>query len=291
MKSMTGYGREEKVCGDLDILVEIKSVNHRYFEFSSRIPKAYGYIEAPVRNLIKEKVARGKIDVGIYIFHTEGRKAEVSVNSELAEGYVSALRSANDNLGLTDDITLSSLLEFPDIFNVVDVKDEEQTVIDSVLDVTGGALEAFMKMRITEGENLKKDILEKLEAIEADVGKVEEISPTLTENYYNRMLAKLNELIGSKEIDEQRIITEAALFSEKVAVDEETVRLRSHISQMHDIVESDGNIGKKLDFLVQEMNREVNTIGSKALDVDVTKVVVDMKNEIEKIREQIQNVE
>lgn len=291
MKSMTGYGRAEKTVENLDVLIEIKSVNHRYFEFSSRLPKAYGYLEIPLKNLIKEKVNRGKVEVSVFLYHPEGKKACVSVNNELAKGYVEALRAARNELNLGDDLTLSSLMQFSDIFNIQDVKEEEQQVIDFVVETASEALDSFIEMREKEGEALKKDISSKLDRIEELVKKVEEAAPSLTEKYFERLYTRLKTVLESEEFDQQRIITEAAVFSEKVAVDEETVRLESHISQMRGLLELNIPVGKKLDFIVQEMNREVNTIGSKAMDVEITKTVVDMKSEIEKIREQIQNVE
>ena len=291
MKSMTGYGRSEKTVENLDVLVEIKSVNHRYFEFSSRLPKAYGYLEIPLKNLIKEKVNRGKVEVSVFLYHPEGKKACVSVNSELAKGYIEALRAEENKLDLGDDLKLSSLMQFPDIFNVQDVREEEQQVIDFVVETAKTALDSFIEMREKEGEALKKDISSKLDRTETLVKKVEEAAPSLTEKYFERLYTRLKTVLESEDFDQQRIITEAAVFSEKVAVDEETVRLESHISQMRELLESNIPVGKKLDFIVQEMNREVNTIGSKAMDVEITKTVVDMKSEIEKIREQVQNVE
>ena len=291
MKSMTGYGRSEKTVENLDVLVEIKSVNHRYFEFSSRLPKAYGYLEIPLKNLIKEKVNRGKVEVSVFLYHPEGKKACVSVNSELAKGYIEALRAEENKLDLGDDLKLSSLMQFPDIFNVQDVREEEQQVIDFVVETAKTALDSFIEMREKEGEALRKDISSKLDRTEQLVKKVEEAAPSLTEKYFERLYTRLKTVLESEDFDQQRIITEAAVFSEKVAVDEETVRLESHISQMRELLESNIPVGKKLDFIVQEMNREVNTIGSKAMDVEITKTVVDMKSEIEKIREQVQNVE
>lgn len=291
MKSMTGYGRAEKIISDLDILVEIRSVNHRYFEFSSRIPKAYGYLEAPLKSLLKSEISRGKTEISVYIRRTVGKNLSVSINEQLAADYINALKAANKSLEMSDDLTLSSLLEFPDIFNIVEIKDNEQEIIDAVLETAGEALESFMIMKESEGRNLSSDILSKLDNIEDIIDKIDSISPSLTENYYNRLLARITELIGNAGIDEQRIITEAAVFGEKVSVDEETVRLGSHIAQARELAKQSEPSGKKLDFLVQEMNREANTIGSKAMDINITKLVVDLKSEIEKIREQIQNVE
>lgn len=291
LKSMTGYGRTQKILNGRDILVEIRSVNHRYYEYSSRVPRTYSYIDEKLKSLLKQKVSRGKIDVNVSINNIEGRDTEIAINKGVAEGYVNALRSVAEELNLKDDIALSKLIKLPDIFNVQKTPDDEEQVWNDVAEVAGEALEKFVEMREKEGEKLRTDVLEKTSLILEMVGKVEEISPKTTENYRNRLYQKISEILESKDIDNQRIVTEAAIFAEKIAVDEETVRLRSHISQLIDLLDSGDAIGRKLDFIVQEMNREVNTIGSKAQDLNITKLVVDMKAELEKIREQIQNIE
>ncbi|MCM1132774.1 MAG: YicC family protein [Ruminococcus flavefaciens] len=291
LKSMTGYGRTQKILNGRDILVEIRSVNHRYYEYSSRVPRTYSYIDEKLKALLKSRVSRGKIDINVSINNIEGRDTEIAINKGVAEGYINALRSVAEELNLSDDITLSKLIKLPDIFNVQKTPDDEEQVWNDVAEVAGEALEKFVEMREKEGEKLRTDVLEKTALILEMVGKVEELSPKTTENYRNRLYQKLRELLDGKDIDNQRIITEAAIFADKVAVDEETVRLRSHISQLTDLLDSGEAIGRKLDFIVQEMNREVNTIGSKAQDLNITKLVVAMKAELEKIREQIQNIE
>lgn len=291
LRSMTGYGRSQKIINGRDISVEIRSVNHRYYEYSSRIPRTYSYIDEKLKALLKSSVSRGKVEVSVTINNIEGKDSQIAVNKGIAEGYVTALRSISDELGLVDDLTLSKLIRIPDIFNIQKTPDDEEQIWADVSEVTAEALERFVAMRETEGERLKNDILEKADFIIERVGMVEEQSPLTVEAYRNKLYKKLSEILADKNIDEQRIITEAAIFSEKIAVDEETVRLRSHISQLRDILESDEAVGRKLDFIVQEINREVNTIGSKAQDLNITRIVVDMKSEIEKIREQIQNVE
>ncbi len=291
LKSMTGYGRTQKILNGRDILVEIRSVNHRYYEYSSRVPRTYSYIDEKLKSLLKQKVSRGKVDVNVSINNIEGRDTEIAINKGVAEGYVNALRSIAEELNLEDDIKLSKLIKLPDIFNVQKTPDDEEQVWNDVAEVAGEALERFIEMREKEGEKLRTDVLEKTSLILEMVSRVEEISPKTTENYRNRLYQKLSEILESKDIDNQRIVTEAAIFAEKIAVDEETVRLRSHISQLTDLLDSGDAIGRKLDFIVQEMNREVNTIGSKAQDLNITKLVVDMKAELEKIREQIQNIE
>ena len=288
---MTGYGRTQKILNGRDILVEIRSVNHRYYEYSSRIPRTYNYIDEKLKVLLKQKISRGKVDVNVSINNIEGRDTAIAINKGVAEGYVNALRSVSAELNLKDDITLSKLIKLPDIFNVQKAPDDEEQVWNDVAEVATEAIEKFVEMREKEGVKLYNDVLEKTSLILEMVGKVEELSPITTENYRNRLYQKLNEILNGKDFDQQRIITEAAVFAEKIAVDEETVRLRSHISQLVDLLESGDAIGRKLDFIVQEMNREVNTIGSKAQDLNITKLVVDMKAELEKIREQIQNIE
>ncbi|MBQ1463649.1 MAG: YicC family protein [Ruminococcus sp.] len=291
VRSMTGYGRAQKVLNGRDILVEIRSVNHRYYEYSSRIPRTFNYIDEKLKALLKTSVSRGKVEVSVSISNIEGRDTEIAINKGAAEGYVMALRSVSDELGLVDDLALSKLIKLPDIFNIQKTPDDEEQVWNDVSQVAKEALDRFVDMRAVEGERLKSDVLEKADGILVMVGKVEEISPETVNRYRERLYKKLTEILESKDIDQQRVLTEAAVFAEKIAVDEETVRLRSHISQLREMLQSGEPVGRKLDFIVQEMNREVNTIGSKAQDLNITRLVVDMKAEIEKIREQIQNIE
>ena len=291
LKSMTGYGRAQKILNGRDILVEIRSVNHRYFECNSRVPRAYNYIEEKLKARLKQKIARGKVDVSVTISNIEGKDSEIAINIGAAEGYVNALRSVSDRLKIADDLTLSKLIKLPDIFNVQKTPDDEEQVWNDVSQVADEALKNFLDMREAEGKKLCDDVLEKTDTILEMVEKGEAISPQTVESYRNRLQQRLNEILESKDIDQQRIVTEAAIFADKIAVDEETVRLKSHISQFRELVDSSESIGRKLDFIVQEMNREVNTIGSKAQDLSITRLVVDMKAELEKIREQIQNIE
>lgn len=291
IKSMTGYGRGQQTLDGREIMVEIKSVNHRYFEFSARVPRAYGYLEEKLKSFIQSKVSRGKIDVGVTVFNIEGKDAQIEVNQSIANGYVEALRKANENIGLTDDLTLSQLIRLPDIFNVIKNTEDEEVIWNDVKIVAEEALNNFVSMRETEGQKMKDDIKSRLNYIGELVEKVEQRSPMVTEAYRERLYNKIYEILNDKKIDEQRILTEAAIFSEKTAVDEETVRLKSHIHQFNTLLEVEEPVGRKLDFLIQEFNRESNTIGSKAQDVEITKIVVELKSEIEKIREQIQNIE
>ena len=288
---MTGYGRAQKILNGRDILVEIRSVNHRYYEYSSRIPRTYNYNDEKLKALLKNSISRGKVEVAVTINNIEGKDTEIAINKGTAEGYVQALRSISQELGLEDDLTLSKLIKLPDIFTVQKTPDDEEQVWNDVADVAQEAVSKFVEMRTTEGQRLRKDITDKADGILRMVMEVERLSPITVENYRARLYKKLSEILENKDIDEQRILTESAVFAEKIAVDEETVRLRSHISQLKAMLGSDEAVGRKLDFIVQEMNREVNTIGSKAQDLNITKIVVDMKAEIEKIREQIQNIE
>ena len=291
IRSMTGYGRSQQTLDGREILVEIKSVNHRYFEFSARVPRAYGYLEEKLKSFLQGKVSRGKIEMGVTIYNIEGKDALIEVNSSIAKGYVDALRKANESLMLKDDITLSNLIRLPDIFNVIKNTEDEEVIWNDVKIAAEEALNNFVSMRETEGLKMREDVEQRLDYIEQLVGKVEERSPMVTDAYRERLYNKLAEILNDKKIDEQRILTEAAIFSEKTAVDEETVRLKSHINQFRNLLEINEPVGRKLDFLIQEFNRESNTIGSKAQDVEITKIVVELKSEIEKIREQIQNIE
>ena len=300
---MTGYGRAQKILSGRDILVEIRSVNHRYYEYSSRIPRTYSYIDEKLKAMLKSGISRGKVEVNVTINNIEGRDTVVALNKGLAEEYLRVLKEFGEEINdkyvdcdeiedyVEDDLTLSKLIKLPDIFTIQKAPDDEEQVWSDVAEVAGEALAKFVAMRETEGEKLRADVLDKAEGILGMVAKVEEQSPKTVENYRGKLYQKLTEILEGKDIDQQRILTEAAIFAEKVAVDEETVRLRSHISQLRDMLGSEEAVGRKLDFIVQEMNREVNTIGSKAQDLSITKVVVDMKAEIEKIREQIQNIE
>ncbi len=289
--SMTGYGRAQQLIDGRDIAVEIKSVNHRFFEFSPRISRSYAYLEDKLKNLVYAKATRGKIDLSLTILTVDGTNTQVEINHSLAQSYLTALRSLGDELKLKDDVTLTSLSRFSDIFVVRKTEDDEDAIWTSVREVAEQALEKFIAMRKVEGERLKQDMLDRLSAIEGFVKRVEELSPKTVEDYRARLTAKITEVLENRQLDESRILTEAAIFSEKIAVAEETVRLGSHIEQFRTILAGKDASGRKLDFLIQELNRETNTIGSKAQDIEIARIVVDIKSEIEKIREQIQNIE
>ncbi len=290
-KSMTGYGRSKMLFGAREITVEIRSVNHKFFEFSSRVPRQYGYIEDKLKALFSASISRGKVEAYVSISTNDGSDVSVEVNTPLAENYISALRKANSTLNLTDDITLTRLFGIPDIFTVTKAETDENELWEEVRATASAALEGFVDMRRREGERLKTDILTKLDHIEETVAKIELRSPEVTKEYREKLYQKLCDVLQDKNIDEARILTEAAIFADKTAVDEETVRLKSHVASFRELLELDEPIGKKLDFLVQEMNREVNTTGSKCSDLAITKMVVDLKSTVEKVREQIQNIE
>lgn len=291
INSMTGFGRERKILNNREIIVEVRSVNNRFCEFSARTPRNYGYLDERLKALFKSHITRGKVEVSVSVYKQEGADAEIAINKSIAEGYIKALRSVKDEFALTDDLSLSSIMRLPDVFTVVKTEDDEEEIWRDVSEVANGALALFLEMRKTEGAKLYDDVLSRLALIEENVTKIEARSPKVNDEYRDRLFAKLSEVLQDTNIDEQRVLTEAAIFADKTAVDEETVRLRSHISQFRGLLEAKEPVGRKLDFLVQELNREVNTIGSKCQDITITKMVVDMKAEIEKIREQIQNIE
>lgn len=291
IKSMTGFGRGHEVLNGRDITVEIRAVNHRYYEFSARIPRSMSFAEERLRALLAGKINRGKVEVSVFVTNTTASDEQITVNKQVLKDYVDALREVKDEFSLTDDLSLSAVLRMPDALCVVKTQtDEEQLWLD-VKQVAEQALEKFIAMRETEGERMRADFLARLATIENWVGIVEERSPKIVEEYRKRLFERMSEVLEGKQIDESRILLEAGIFSEKTAVDEETVRLRSHIAQFRSMMDSAEPVGRKLDFLVQEMNRETNTIGSKVQDIEVTRIVVDQKSEIEKIREQVQNIE
>ena len=291
IESMTGYGRVQSVIDGMNITVELKSVNHRYFEFASKIPRNYGFLDDKIKKYIQTRVARGKIDCYISIEMLEAQPADVVINHTLAAGYVKALTELAKVYDLKDDITATAVARYPEIFSVRKAPEDEDKIFNSVKQVLDMALDGFIEMRIKEGENLRNDILSRVKIIEERLEFIEKASPKTLEDYITRLRQRIKDLIGDAILDEQRILTEAAIFADKIAVAEETVRLHSHLQQLESMMKSDDAVGRKLDFLVQEINRETNTIGSKAQDVEIAKAVVDIKAEVEKIREQIQNIE
>jgi len=289
--SMTGYGRCQRIAGGFDITVEIKSVNHRYFEFSARTPRSMGFLDDKLKALVKSRVSRGKMEANVSVYAAEAKDIKVEIQAPLVKNYVDELRSVKGSLELKDDLGLSALLRIPDIFLVKREEKDEDALTSLVMAAAEEALAKFVDMRQMEGAKLAADMAEKLAVLEKNIQKVETLSPQTVKNYRERLYAKMREVLENANVDEQRILMEAAVFAEHVAVDEETARLKSHIIQFKSTVAEGGPVGRKLDFIVQEINREINTIGSKAQDLAVTNVVVDMKSEVEKIREQLQNLE
>lgn len=290
LRSMTGYGRAQSADENISVIVEIKSVNHRYFEFSARVPRLYGFLEDKLKSYVQSRVARGKIDVGVYIETLAVKNASVHMDMALAQAYIDALLPLTEVQDLKNDLSVMSVARLPDVLNVTHDELDEEAVWATVQTAAAEAVDKFIAAREQEGERLRRDILGKAEAILKRVEKIEARSPQTVVEYRQRMLDHMHAVLGESP-DEQRVLTEAAIYADKVAVDEETVRLRSHFQQLQEILASDEAVGRRLDFLVQEMNREANTIGSKAQDVEIVRAVLDIKADIEKIREQVQNVE
>ena len=291
IKSMTGFGRAQETVDGMTVTVELKSVNHRYFEFTAKVPRTYGFLEEKLKSFLNARVSRGKMECYVSIENLEESDMEVVVNPSLAKGYVDALRTLSETFGLKEDYSAISIAKFPDVLTLRKAPADEEKIWNAVQKVTELAVERFVTMRETEGEKLRADILSKADTILEHVAFVESRSPHTVREYHEKLRQRMEELLENTQVDEQRLLTEAAIFADKVAVDEETVRLRSHISQLREFLNADEPIGRKLDFLVQEMNRESNTIGSKAQDVEIAKRVIAIKAEVEKIREQVQNIE
>ena len=291
LRSMTGYGRAEETVNGRKITVELRSVNHKYFEFSARVSRGYSFLEDKLKGLVQSRAARGKIDLYLGVETLEDVAAAVHVNHALAEGYIAALTEVAQRNGLPLPVTIGDIVRCPELFTVTREPENEDAVWADVRPVAEKAIDAFIAMRETEGQRLLDDVLSRATLIEEYVGKVEERSPETVKAYREKLETRLREVLSDTTIDEQRILTEAAIFADRVAVAEETVRLRSHLGQLRAFLASGEPAGRKMDFLVQEMNREANTIGSKCSDAQIAYVVVDIKAEIEKIREQIQNIE
>ena len=289
-RSMTGFGRALVSKESKDILVEIRSVNHRYYEFNAKTPRAYSYIEPKLKEFLNGKIARGKVEVSVSVYHTEGADVNVKVNKSVAKSYIDAMKEASEDFSLDDNFKMTDLMRIPDVFVVTKEIEDENEVWEEIKEVAIVALDNFIAMRKTEGETIKNNILGKLDGIEKTVCEIEKREPEITNEYRQRLYEKIKEVLGQTEIDESRILTEAAIFADKIAVDEEMVRLHSHIAQFKEKLNSDKPVGRELDFLMQEMNREANTTGSKISDIEVTNLVVSIKSELEKVREQIQNI-
>ncbi len=291
LKSMTGYGRNEAIVGAKKITAEIKSVNHRFSDYNIKVPRQYGYLEERMRRRISESVSRGKVDVYISIETCGEADKVITLNRELAENYISALKEIGESFGLKDDITVSTVAAFPDVFRSETKRDDEEELWNAVETVAEPAIEAFIAMREREGSRIEADLRARVGYMKTLAAEIDERSPQTVEEYKEKLYTKIRELLEERDIDDSRVLTEVAIFADKVAVNEETVRLYSHFDEFYDIINSGEPAGRRLDFLIQEINREVNTIGSKASDLDISKKVVTLKGEIEKLREQIQNIE
>ena len=291
VRSMTGFGRGKAAADGLDITVELKSVNHRYFEFSSRLPKGYMFLDEKLKSFCQNRISRGKLEASVIIEESGGGDTAVKLNENYADSFMAALKNLSERYKIKNDVKVSDLAGIEELFILKKHTVPDETVAAAVIEAAGEAMNSFLAMREAEGERLKKDVSGRCDFILEKVSYIEERSPETVTAYRERLEQKIKELIADVQVDEQRLLTETAIFADKVAVAEETVRLRSHIKQFCDLLDSDVPVGRKLDFIVQEMNREANTIGSKAQDILIAHTVVDIKSEIEKIREQIQNIE
>lgn len=291
IKSMTGYGRAVSQVHGRTITVEIKSVNHRYFDCSVKLPRVYSFLEDPLKKTLQNGVSRGKMEVGVIIDESASDDVQVAFNENVFDAYYTAMKAMCEKYALRDDISVVALSRFPEVFSIErrDV-DEEQLQAD-VLAAAEEALADFTAMRAREGEKLYEDISSRGKIISGMVDIIAERAPQISQLYHEKLTARIREILDGANPDEGRLLTEAAIFADRAAIDEEIVRLRSHLSQLAQMLESDAAVGRKLDFLIQEFNREANTIGSKANDLDLSRVVVDLKAEIEKMREQVQNIE
>ena len=291
IKSMTGYGRNETLFDLYKITFEIKSVNNRFLDVNFRFPKSYGFLEDKIKKLLSAKVSRGKVDVFMTVEPVGTGDVDVKVDSALAGKYINALRKICAEHSIIDDVSVSVIARFSDVFSKQEIRyDEEAFAADAAVSF-GAALDAFVAMRETEGEQLKNDLSEKIAGLGNTVEKLKELSPASLSAYEKKLRARVEELLGDSAYDEGRLLTEVAIMADRIAVDEETTRLESHLLQFSEVLASGEAVGKKLDFLTQEINREFNTIGSKCNMLEMSKLVIDAKNEVEKIREQIQNIE
>jgi uncharacterized protein (TIGR00255 family) len=288
---MTGYGRAVQLLNGREITVELRSVNNRYLDCTVKLPRIFSFAEDPIRQCVKQRVARGKVDVFVTVNFEALSDVDIRVNRPVLEGYLAAMKSIAADYDVRDDVSVCALSRLPDVFTVQKQQQDEEQAVRDLLAVTGEAIDAFNAMREREGEALAGDLRSRAGTILGLVEKIEARSPITLAEYRERLTARMNEVLENTQIDEARILTEAAIYADKIAVDEETVRLRSHLAQLEAMLDTGGPIGRKLDFLMQEMNREINTVGSKASDLEQAKTVVEVKAELEKIREQMQNIE
>lgn len=291
IKSMTGYGGAKGSAEGLSVSIELKSVNNRYLDVSVKLPRTMLFAEEPIKAAVGRHISRGKVDVFVTVDQSASDDMEVRVIEPLLKGYIEALSAAAEKFGLQNDMTVMSLCRLPDVLSTDRREIDSGALMTGITEILERALTEYDAMRLREGEKLRDDVLARLETISRLTGVVEENAPKTVAEYRARLEQKLQEVLATANIDESRVLTEAAIFADKIAVDEETVRLRSHISQLRGLTNGESPAGRKMDFLIQELNREANTIGSKCQNADIAHVVVELKAEIEKIREQIQNVE
>lgn len=291
IRSMTGFGRAEIHEDSRRYTVEIKTVNHRYLEANIKMPKALSIFESSIRSILKEYLERGKVDMFITYEDSNNSSGSVKYNSAVAHQYFDYLNQMSKEFGLDNDIRISGLSRFPEVFTMEEAEVDEDTLWKGLEKAVRGALAQVVETRTAEGENLKKDLIEKLDDMLKGVAFIEERAPGVVEEYRSRLTAKIHDMLGNAEIDEARIVTEVTIYADKISVDEEVVRLRSHIETMKNTIEKGGHIGRKLDFIAQEMNREANTTLSKANDLATSDIAIELKTSIEKVREQIQNIE
>ena len=291
IKSMTGYGSSSGTVDGLEITVELKSVNNRYLDASVRLPRSFLFAEDAVKSAVQSHISRGKVDVFVSVDSSGAEDMSVKVNEALLKGYLDALRHVAEEYDLPDDITALSVSRFPDVLSVEKKDYDAEAITSGIREITERALEDFDAMRLREGEKLRDDVLSRLDMIDLLVAEVEKAAPETVAAYRTRLEQRMAEVLGTSGIDQSRILTEAAIFADHIAVDEETVRLRSHMAQLRTMINGKSPTGRKIDFLIQEFNREANTIGSKCQNSSIAYLVVDLKSEIEKIREQIQNIE
>lgn len=291
IRSMTGYGHAKVATDGIIVAFEIKSVNHRFFECSTRLPRNYGFLDEKLKTFLKNRVSRGKLECFVQVEAEDRENVLVTLNKSLVKGYMDAFEELKNQFGVKNDITASTLFASNEVFTVHKQAEDEEKILLAVYAAAQQAVEKFVEMREAEGAKLQEDIQSHIVEITRNLTFVEARSPETVKEYYTKILARIEELIQDAKVDEQRIVNEAAIFADKVAIDEETVRLRSHLAQLDELFNAQEPIGRKMDFLVQEINREANTIGSKSQDVEIARCVVNIKSEIEKIREQVQNIE
>lgn len=291
IRSMTGFGRCEKTVNNYDISVEIKAVNHRYADYNIKLPRVYNFLEEDVKKYLQQYIVRGKVDVYLTIYKELDDSKEIVLNEALAESYVKALKRIAERFDVRDDISVSSVARFNDVFDIKHTEEDEEIVRNSVIEVLGEALSGFIAAREREGQKLATDMIARVDLIRNEVIKIEKIAPDTVIEHKNNIEQRIRDLLGDVSVDENRLLTETAIYADKLSVNEEIVRLKCHLEEFDRIMEKGDAVGRRLDFLLQEMNRETNTIGSKCNNLEISNIVINIKSELEKVREQLQNLE